>query len=134
MANMIRIDSVRDVRILNRQWAAVAGRDHRGIETDIAFSTSDAPKIAPQLLCCAAIEAGPDPKPQPGTIVPGCLLPVMGWRTGRESLTGETILELDLPGNVTLQFQFPGTTAQACGQALTTAGVAASAPLGSRPN
>jgi hypothetical protein len=134
MANMIRIDSVRDVRILNRGWAAIACRDHRGVETDIAFSTTDIPAIAPQLLCCAALEAGPDPKPLAATIIPGCHLPVMGWRTGRSTVNGEAILEIDVPGSVTLRFQFPGVTAQACGQALAAEGIAAAPVPGSRPN
>jgi hypothetical protein len=129
-----RIDSVKNVRILNRGWAAIAGRDHRGIETDIAFSIADASTIAPQLLCCAAVEAGPDPKPLPGTIVPGCHLPVMGWRAGRSNINGEPVLEIDVSGGATLRFQFPASTAQDCGRSLEAEGTAASPPAGSRPN
>jgi hypothetical protein len=129
-----RIDSVQNVRILNRGWTAIAGRDHRGIETDIAFSVADASAIAPQLLCCAAIEAGPDPKPLPGTIVPGCHLPVMAWRAGRSTINSEAILVIDIPGGATLRFQFPGLTAQECGKALAVAAMAVSPPFDSRPN
>jgi hypothetical protein len=129
-----RIDSVQNVRILNRGWTAIAGRDHRGIETDIAFSIVDASTIAPQLLCCAAIEAGSGPKPLPGTIIAGCHLPVMAWRTGRSPINGEPILEIDVAGGATLRFQFPASAAQDCGKALTAEGAAASPPSGSRPN
>jgi hypothetical protein len=129
---LIRIDVVNNVRILSRAWAAIAGRDHRGIETDIAISTKDVPAIAPQLLCCAAVEASPDPKPFPGTIISDCHLPVMGWRTGRSNINGEPILEIDVAGGTTLRFQFPASTAKDCGTALAAAGTAA---LGTaRPN
>jgi hypothetical protein len=130
----IRIDSVRHVRLALAGWTVVLGRDHTGIDTDIMFSTADVPNIAPQLLCCATIEAGPGPRPLPGTIVPGCHLPVMGWRVGRSTVNGEPILEIDVPGNVTLRFQFPASTAQACAQALAAEGVAASPSPGTRPN
>lgn len=134
MPNTIRIDTVNDVRIFARQLTAIACRDHRGIDTDVVFSVADVPKIAPALLCCAAIEAGPNPKPQLGTIVPGCLLSVMAWRVGRSNINGEPVLEIDVAGGATLQFQFPGTTARDCGRDLEAEGAAASPPPGARPN
>lgn len=131
---LIRIDSVANVRILSRMWAAIAGRDHRNIETDIAFATKDIPEIAPQLLCCASIEAGTGPKPLPGAIIPGCHLPVMEWRVGRSNFNGEPILEIDTAGGATLRFQFPASTAKDCGDALAAQGQAAAPTPGSRPN
>jgi hypothetical protein len=134
MAGTISIQSIRHVRLGPSRTAIVLGQDQNGMDTDIIFASADAQNIAPQLLCCAALEAGPAPRPLPGTVIPGCHLPVMNWRVGRSHINGEPILEIDVPGNVTLRFQFPASTAQACGQALIDAGVAASPAPGSKPN
>jgi len=122
---IIQFHAITNVRILARAWAAIAGRDHRNLEIDVAFMTKDARQIAPQLLHCAAIEAGPRPKPLPGTVIPGCHLPVIGWRTGRSNVNGEPILEIDVSRGTTLRFQFPASTAKDCGTALAAEGMAA---------
>jgi hypothetical protein len=134
MPGNIRMDMIRHVRFAATGWVAVSGSDHTGSSTDIMFSTGDVPDIAPQLLCCAAINAGPQPHPLPGTIIPGCHLPVMAWRVGRSTFNVEPVLEIDVAGGTTLRFQFPASTARDCGKALEAEGVSASPPSGSRPN
>jgi hypothetical protein len=134
MSVTVKIDSVRDVRITLNGRMIVSGRDERGVDIDILFNSADAPHFAPQALCCAAIEASSDQRPLANTIIPGCHLPVVGWRTGRSQVNGEPILEIDVAGGAILRFQFPASTAQDCGKALLTGGVAASPPAGSRPN
>src|SRR6202035_1017670 len=76
---IIQFHAITNVRILARAWAAIASRDHRNLEIDVPFMTKDVRQRAPQLLHCAAIEAGPRPKPLPGTVIPGCHLSVIGW-------------------------------------------------------
>jgi hypothetical protein len=122
---MLQFYAITNVRILARAWAAIAGRDYQNHEIDVAFMTKDVRQIAPHLLHCAAIEAGPRPKPPPGTVIAGCHLPVIGWRTGRSNVNGEAILEIDVSRGTTLRFQFPASTAKDCGNALAAEGMAA---------
>jgi len=82
MAAIVTIDSVRNVRLALGGRIIVSGRDNRGVDTEIVFNSTDAANFAPQALCCAAIIASPGPHPLPNTIIPGCDLPVMGWRVG----------------------------------------------------
>jgi len=120
MSVIISFSEIRHVRIGATDTATILGNDVRDIPSEVIIKAADIPKVAGPLLCCAAVAAA-DPstgkKPLPGTIIPGCSLPVMQWGTGRE-INGEPFLLLEIPGGITLRFQFPSQAAHQCGIAL----------------
>jgi hypothetical protein len=128
MKNAISFAAVRHVRLGPTNSAVIVGEDVYGDETEVFLKTADIPGVAAPLLCCAAAESTRSPPPA-GTIIPGCHLPVMQWKTGRSTINGEPLLILELSGGSTLVFQFASQGAQQCGQALMNTGAAAaSAP------
>src|SRR5580658_1890388 len=128
MKNAISLAAVRHVRLGPTKSAVIVGEDVYGDETEVFLGTTDIPSIAASLLCCSAAESTRSPPPA-GTIIPGCHLPVIKWKTGRSTVNGEPLLILELAGGSTLVFQFAAQGAQQCGQALMNIGAAAaSAP------
>ncbi len=133
MRNAISFGSIRDVRMGVTNSAVIAGTDTKGIESEVTFKLSDVPATAVPLLCCAAVGLGTSP-PLPGTIIPGCHLPVMQWGTARSNINGEPLLVLTIAGGIVLIFQVPAQTAQQCGQALMNEGAAAAPTPGMKPS
>jgi hypothetical protein len=131
MKNAISIAAVRHVRLGPTNSAVVVGEDVYGDETEVYLKTADIPAIAGPLLCCAAAETTRSPPPA-GTIIPGCHLPVIQWKTGRSTINGEPLLILELSGGSTLVFQFASQGAQQCGQALMSTGAAAASTAGTK--
>jgi hypothetical protein len=128
MKNAISLAAIRHVRLGPTHSAVIVGEDVYGDETEVFLGATDIPNIAASLLCCAAAESTRSPPPA-GTIIPGCHLPVIKWKTGRSTVNGEPLLILELAGGSTLVFQFAAQGAQQCGQALMNIGAAvASAP------
>jgi hypothetical protein len=135
MVQTVSITSVRDVRLGTSGSFVVAGKDHAGIEIDLIFRAVDAQNIAGPILCCAAMEAAAfGPKLPAATIVSACHLPVMNWQVGRSNINAEPVLILNLSGGARLTFQFAPQSAQACGQALATEGIAAGPAPGAKAN
>jgi len=131
MRNAISFGTIRDVRLGVTDSAVVSGVGTNGIESETTFRLADIPSVAVPLLCCAAAGAA-TPPPLPGTIIPGCHLPVMQWETGRSPVNGEPLLRLIVSGGSVLTFQFPSQAAQQCGQALMNEGALASPAPGTR--
>jgi hypothetical protein len=134
--NTFSLAEIRHVRVGTTDTAIVLGTDVRGIPTEFIIKAADIPKVVGPLLCCAAVSAA-DPttgkKPLPGSIIPGCSLPVMKWGTGRE-INGEPFLLLELPGGGALRFQFPAQAANECGLALAKEGYDANLATPTRTN
>jgi hypothetical protein len=133
MRNAISFESVREVRIGPTKSAVIAGKDISGAETEAFLKLSDIAKVVPALLCCSHANATASP-PLPGTIIPGCHLPIAKWATGRSELNGEPLLIISLFGGTVLTLQFPSQAAVECGQALTSEGIATGPTPGSKTN
>ena len=135
MTQTIVLSSVRGVRVGAKGLAVIAGKDHSGDDIDVIIQSADIGTFIEPLLCCAALESfEPDRSLPIGTVVPGCHLPVISWKTGLSNVNGKPALILTVAGGTELTFEFPPESAQDCGRALEqTAKVAAPADE-TRPN
>lgn len=80
-------------------------------------------RLIGRALIVAGVASESDPPPvKVGEVIQQGDLHVMRHLTGVQKTNGEPILRLTVAGGLTLSFQMPGPTAEACGKSLQEAG------------
>lgn len=85
---------------------------------DIPLPAAWAKVTGRALIAAAAISESNNPNLPAGTVVDDVPLPVMRYVTGIHKTNGEPVLRLTVAGDLTMSFQMPADTAEACGKAL----------------
>ena len=93
MKTSIALRHISSVKLGSPLTTIVTATDFADNEIEISIPALALEKLAGPLLCAAAIEASPQPRPPEGTeLTHGCLLPILKWETGRIAINQEPTL------------------------------------------